>query len=75
MKNNFCTCNDLACPLNPKNHDKGCSPCIQKNLRQKEIPNCFSNWPDLPEKGKAILLKNLPNLSSARTVHEFDCAD
>ncbi|MDE5681695.1 MAG: hypothetical protein K2I05_05130 [Mailhella sp.] len=41
MKNNFCTCTDLACPLNPKNHDKGCSPCIQKNLRQKEIPNCF----------------------------------
>ena len=39
----FCTCTDLACPLHPKNHDKGCAPCIAKNLKLKEIPSCFFN--------------------------------
>lgn len=37
----FCSCNNLDCPLHPTRHDKGCAPCIQKNLRLKEIPNCF----------------------------------
>lgn len=37
----FCTCANMACPLHPSNHDKGCSPCIAKNLRLQEIPNCF----------------------------------
>ena len=37
----FCTCTDTACPCHPVNHDKGCSLCILKNLRQKEIPSCF----------------------------------
>ncbi len=37
----FCTCSNLACPLHPTKHDKGCAPCIQKNLRLQEIPNCF----------------------------------
>ena len=37
----FCTCTDTKCPLHPTNHDKGCAPCIAKNLRQKEIPSCF----------------------------------
>ncbi|CAK7004240.1 MAG: hypothetical protein DESF_00155 [Desulfovibrio sp.] len=39
----FCSCNNLDCPLHPTRHDKGCAPCIQKNLRLKEIPNCFFN--------------------------------
>ncbi|WP_294625039.1 DUF6485 family protein [uncultured Bilophila sp.] len=39
----FCSCTDLACPLHPAKHGKGCAPCIQKNLRLKEIPNCFSD--------------------------------
>ena len=39
----FCTCTDLACPKHPKNHDGGCSPCIEKNLSQHEIPACFWN--------------------------------
>lgn len=39
----FCTCTNLACPLHPTKHDKGCAPCIQKNLKLKEIPNCFFN--------------------------------
>ncbi len=37
----FCTCKNLQCPLHPTKHDKGCSPCISKNLKLKEIPNCF----------------------------------
>lgn len=39
----FCTCKDLDCPLNPANHDKGCTPCISKNLKLREIPSCFFN--------------------------------
>lgn len=37
----FCTCTDRACPLNPANHSKGCDLCIQKCLKQGEIPSCF----------------------------------
>lgn len=37
----FCTCKNFECPLHPTRHDKGCSPCISKNLRLREIPNCF----------------------------------
>ena len=39
----FCTCRDTKCPLHPTNHDKGCSPCISKNLRLREVPNCYFN--------------------------------
>ncbi|MGI6118588.1 MAG: DUF6485 family protein [Bilifractor sp.] len=28
----FCTCQNLDCPLHPTRHDKGCTPCISKNL-------------------------------------------
>ena len=37
----ICTCKDTKCPLHPDNHDKGCTPCIRKNLKLGEIPNCF----------------------------------
>ena len=37
----FCTCTDTKCPCHPVNHDQGCSLCILKNLREKEIPSCF----------------------------------
>ena len=37
----FCTCTDTKCPFHPTNHDQGCSLCIQKNLKLKEIPSCF----------------------------------
>ncbi|MCM1237179.1 MAG: DUF6485 family protein [Ruminococcus flavefaciens] len=40
---NFCTCKDKKCPLHPTNHDKGCSLCIAKNIKNKEIPSCFFN--------------------------------
>lgn len=39
----FCTCKNLECPLHPTKHDKGCAPCISKNLRLHEIPGCFFN--------------------------------
>lgn len=42
----FCTCTFTDCPLHPTNHDKGCAPCISKNLNRKEIPNCFFNIVD-----------------------------
>lgn len=37
----FCTCNNTDCPLHPTRHNKGCAPCIAKNLKLQEIPNCF----------------------------------
>ena len=45
MENNskFCTCTNYQCPLHPTKHDQGCTPCISKNLKLKEIPNCFFN--------------------------------
>lgn len=39
----FCTCTNFSCPLHPSRHDKGCAPCISKNLRLREIPTCFFN--------------------------------
>lgn len=42
----FCTCTDLECPMHPTNHDKGCAPCIAKNLKLREIPSCFFNEVD-----------------------------
>ena len=27
--------------LRPGRHDQGCAPCISKNLKLREIPNCF----------------------------------
>ena len=41
MNGPFCTCTDLSCPCHPSNHDRGCTPCIAKNLKQREIPSCF----------------------------------
>ena len=42
-KPKFCTCGDEKCPYNPINHDKGCTLCIEKNLKEGEIPSCFFN--------------------------------
>lgn len=42
----FCTCTDKECPLHPSNHEKGCAPCILKNLKNEEIPNCFFHLAD-----------------------------
>ncbi len=43
---NFCTCKNLKCPLHPTKHEKGCAPCIAKNLKLGEVPNCFFNLLD-----------------------------
>ncbi|KAF5078505.1 DUF6485 family protein [Oscillibacter valericigenes] len=40
-RKHFCTCRDIECKLNPINHDQGCDLCVQKNLKQGEIPGCF----------------------------------
>ncbi len=37
----FCTCKNKECSLHPSKHDKGCTPCIRKNLRLREVPGCF----------------------------------
>ncbi len=37
----FCTCSAVDCKLHPYQHEKGCDPCIQKNLKAGEIPGCF----------------------------------
>lgn len=52
MANNspFCTCTHLSCKLHPANHDKGCSPCIEKNLKTGEIPSCYFNLMRQPER-------------------------
>lgn len=51
----FCSCRDLACPLNPNNprnreRGRGCDACIRKCITLGEIPSCFFNevgkWPD-----------------------------
>lgn len=41
-----CTCTNFQCPLHPTKHDKGCTPCIAKNLRLHEVPTCFFNLVD-----------------------------
>ena len=54
-RTHFCTCTDLACPLNPNNprnreRGRGCDACIRKCLALGEIPSCFfkavAPWPD-----------------------------
>ena len=45
----FCTCPDLSCKHHPSKHKEGCTPCIEKNLRDHEIPACF--WFKLGTKG------------------------
>ena len=58
----FCTCRNLKCPLHPTNHDKGCTPCISKNLRLKEIPSCFFNLVDGAETRRGDSLADFAEL-------------
>lgn len=53
----FCTCRDLKCPFHPTNHSKGCSLCIAKNLKEGEIPSCFSIKWVMQVEWKAITMK------------------
>lgn len=43
---NFCTCTKTDCHLHPTQHDKGCAPCVSKNLGSREMPSCFFNLLD-----------------------------
>ena len=45
----FCTCTHRSCKLHPANHDGGCSPCIEKNLKTGESPACYFNLLRHPE--------------------------
>ena len=47
----FCTCDSFDCPFHPSNHENGCTPCIAKNLKMREIPTCFFNLAD-PDGGR-----------------------
>jgi len=39
--------------MHPTNHDKGCAPCIAKNLKYGEVPNCFYENIGVSEKREA----------------------
>ena len=54
----FCTCTDHKCPMHPVNHEKGCAPCIAKNLRLKEIPSCFFNKLGMDKKPDAYYFED-----------------
>ena len=54
----FCTCTDYACPLHPTNHDRGCAPCVAKNLQQREIPSCFFNKLNTGEKQMSFFFED-----------------
>lgn len=49
----FCTCTNHKCKLHPRNHDKGCAPCIEKNLKTKELPSCYFNLFEDADKRKS----------------------
>lgn len=58
----FCTCTNLNCPLHPTKHNKGCAPCISKNLNKKEIPNCFFNLIENAEDRKGDSLEDFAEI-------------
>ncbi len=61
----FCTCTDTKCPNNPLNHDLGCTPCVEKNLRQGEIPVCFFRSIDHPKPTKHWYYEDFAELVKA----------
>ena len=61
----YCTCTDIKCPCHPVNHDQGCDLCIQKNLRQKEIPSCFFNLVDSNYDGGSYTFEDFAALVAA----------
>ena len=58
----FCTCKNLDCTLHPTKHNKGCTLCINKNLRLKEIPNCFFDLVDGAESREGDSFKDFAKL-------------
>ncbi len=65
----FCTCTDHKCPLNPVNHDKGCNPCIVKNLKQGEIPSCFFHKAGIHEHLDSYTMESFANEVMKRKKH------
>ncbi len=61
-KGSFCTCMDLACPCHPTNHERGCTPCIAKCRKARELPSCFFNMLDLKEKPKGYRFEDFSKL-------------
>lgn len=37
----FCPCTDYSCEFNPRNHEKGCTLCVEDSLKCRELPKCF----------------------------------
>lgn len=37
----FCTCEITKCLRHPDNHDEGCDPCMEHNLKLGRIPLCM----------------------------------
>lgn len=58
----FCTCSELECDFHPTNHDKGCSLCMEENLRTREIPNCFFTLIEGAEKRKGDTFEDFARL-------------
>lgn len=36
-----CTCPNKDCAFHPDHHSRGCTLCVAKNLRNRQIPSCF----------------------------------
>ena len=70
MKADYCSCTDLECPYHPSKHDKGCTPCILKNQREREVPSCLFNMV-----GNAEELDSFHFEDFARLVMEAEGAD
>ena len=58
--NNICTCPDTACPHHHIHTGGDCTPCIEKNLAEHEIPACF--WHKIGQTG---------GTNSAYSIYEF----
>lgn len=48
----FCPCQNQKCRCHPIHHDQGCSLCIEKELRKREIPSCF--WDFVIKSGETV---------------------
>ena len=60
----FCTCDDTSCSFHPTNHDKGCTPCIAKNIKENEVPTCIFKKADPDYAGPGYKVKDFAQLVS-----------
>lgn len=54
----FCTCKNTKCKYHPLNHELGCTPCIEINLKTNDIPNCYFEKIDPEHKHKGTKIKD-----------------